>query len=283
VTAASPYGAASAQAAAAAIRRRLGDTATRPVVGIVLGSGLGGLAARVADAVTVPFADVPGFPRATVVGHAGALIGGTLAGRQVIALAGRFHMYEGHDAALAGFPVRVLHALGVRTLFVSNAAGGIRRTFTAGDLMLIRDHLNLMSRNPLVGALEPGDERFPDMSAAYDDVLARQLLGHAAALGIPLQEGVYGALLGPTYETPAEVRMLATLGADVVGMSTVPEVIVARALGMRVAGVSCVTNLASGISPHPLSHAEVLETTTLVASRFEALVERWIRDLEGEP
>ena len=280
MTGSSAYGAAAAKLAAASVRRRLGETAGQPVVGIVLGSGLGGLSTRVSDSVAVPFGDVPGFPRATVVGHAGALIGGTLGGRQVIALAGRFHMYEGHDAALAGFPVRVLHALGVRTLFVSNAAGGIRRTFRAGDLMLIRDHLNLMSRNPLVGALEPGDERFPDMSVAYDEELARQLLAHAAALDISLQEGVYGALLGPTYETPAEVRMLATLGADVVGMSTVPEVIVARALGMRVAGISCVTNLAAGISPHPLSHAEVLETTKIVAARFEALVERWVGELK---
>ena len=188
-------------------------------------------------------------------------------------------MYEGHDAALAGFPVRVLHALGVPVLFVSNAAGGIRRTFRAGDLMLIRDHLNLMFRNPLIGALEPGDTRFPDMSTPYDDDLCAQLRTHAAALGILLQEGVYAGLLGPTYETPAEVRMLATLGADAVGMSTVPEVIVARAIGMRVAGISCVTNLASGISPYPLSHAEVLETTTRVAAQFEALVERFVGGL----
>jgi len=277
VSAPSPFGAAAARAAAESIRRRIG-TAT-PVAGIVLGSGLGGLAGRIADAVALPFADVPGFPSATVVGHAGQLIGGTLAGRPVIALAGRFHMYEGHDAALAGFPVRVFHALGVRTLFVSNAAGGIRRTFRAGDLMLIRDHLNLMFRNPLVGALEPGDERFPDMSVPYDRALAQQLRDHASTLGISLQEGVYGGLLGPTYETPAEVRMLATLGADAVGMSTVPEVIVARTLGMRVAGVSCVTNLASGISSHPLSHAEVLEPTTTVAARFEALVERFVGGL----
>lgn len=279
MTAPSPYGAVAASVAADAIRRRIGTTA--PVAGIVLGSGLGGLAGRIADPIAVPFADVPGFPQATVVGHAGKLIGGTLAGRPVVALAGRFHMYEGHDAALAGFPVRALHALGARTLFVSNAAGGIRRTFRAGDLMLIRDHLNLMFRNPLIGAAERGDERFPDMSAPYDEALAQQLRDHAATLGIPLQEGVYGGLLGPTYETPAEVRMLATLGADAVGMSTVPEVIVARALGMRVAGISCVTNLASGISPHPLSHAEVLETTTMVASRFEALVERWVGGLDG--
>jgi purine-nucleoside phosphorylase len=272
------YGAAAARVAADAIRHRIGTTP--PVAGIVLGSGLGGLAGRIADPVSVPFADVPGFPSATVAGHAGKLIGGTLGGRPVVALAGRFHMYEGHAAALAGFPVRVFHALGATTLFVSNAAGGICRTFRAGDLMLIRDHLNLMFRNPLTGALEPGDERFPDMSAPYDEALGRQLRDHASALDIPLQEGVYGGLLGPTYETPAEVRMLATLGADAVGMSTVPEVIVARALGMRVAGISCITNLASGISPHPLSHAEVLETTTMVAARFEALVERWVRGLE---
>jgi purine-nucleoside phosphorylase len=277
VSAASRYGASAAAGAARALRGRIGSVT--PVAGIVLGSGLGGLAARIADPVAVPFADVPGFPPATVTGHAGEVIAGTLGGRPVVALAGRFHMYEGHDAALAGFPVRVLHALGARTLFVSNAAGGIRRTFRAGDLMVIRDHLNLMFRNPLTGAVEPGDERFPDMSAPYDEELARSLLDHAGALGIALQEGVYGGLLGPTYETPSEVRMLASLGADAVGMSTVPEVIVARALGMRVAGISCITNLAAGISPHRLSHAEVLETTTLVAERFETLVARWVEGL----
>jgi len=251
-----------------------------PAAAIILGSGLGGLAARITDPVAVPFADVPGFPTATVVGHAGKLIVGRLGGRHVVTLAGRFHMYEGHDATLAGFPVRVLHALGARTLFVSNAAGGIRRTFRPGDLMLIRDHLNLMFRSPLVGALEPGDIRFPDMSAPYDEALAQQLRDAASALGIPLVEGVYGGLLGPTYATPAEVRMLDVLGADAVGMSTVPEVIVARAIGMRVAGVSCITNLASGISPHPLSHAEVIETTNVVAERFESLVERWVAKID---
>ena len=274
---ASPYGAVAAARAAEAIRRRVGEV--RPVAAVVLGSGLGGLADRIANPVAVPFAEVPGFPSATIVGHAGKLIAGTLGGRPVVALAGRFHMYEGHDAALAGFPVRVLHALGARTLFVSNAAGGIRRTFQPGDLMLIRDHLNLMFRSPLVGALEPGDVRFPDMNAPYDESLAQQLRQHASALGFALQEGVYGGLLGPTYETPAEVHMLAILGADAVGMSTVPEVIVARAIGMRVAGISCITNLASGISPHPLSHAEVIETTTLVAERFESLVERFVGGL----
>jgi purine-nucleoside phosphorylase len=271
------FGAAAATRAADFIRSRVGGEA--PIAGIVLGSGLGGLAKRITESLSIPFADVPGFPTATVVGHAGKLVAGRLGGRRVIALAGRFHMYEGHPATLAGFPVRVLRALGAEVLFVSNAAGGIRRTFRAGDLMLIRDHLNLMFTNPLIGQVERGDERFPDMSDPYDAALASAIRGHAVALGIPLQEGVYGALLGPTYETPAEVRMLATLGADTVGMSTVPEVLVARAIGMHVAGISCVTNLASGISPQPLSHAEVLETTTLVAERFELLVERFVERL----
>ena len=273
------YGAAAAARAADVIRSRVGTI--DPVAGIILGSGLGGLAARVVDPVVIPFAEVPGFPSATVVGHAGKLMVGSLGGRRVVTLAGRFHMYEGHDAALTGFPVRVLHALGVRTLFVSNAAGGIRRTFRAGDLMLIRDHLNLMFRSPIVGALEPGDVRFPDMSEPYDAALAQLLRDVASELGVPLVDGVYGGLLGPTYETPAEVRMLGILGADAVGMSTVPEVIVARTLGMRVAGISCITNLASGISPHPLSHTEVIETTKLVADRFETLVERWVGALNG--
>ena len=273
----SPFGAAAAARAARVIRSRIGKA--EPIAGIILGSGLGGLVRRIDDSVVVPFADIPGFPPASVLGHAGALVAGELAGRRVVALAGRFHMYEGHEAALAGFPVRVLQALGARTLFVSNAAGGINRAFQPGDLMLIRDHINLMFRNPLIGAVEAGDERFPDMSMPYDDTLAVMLRMHAAALDIPLREGVYGALLGPTYETPAEVRMLETVGADAVGMSTVPEVIVARAVGLRVAGVSCITNLACGISEHPLSHAEVLETTQRVAERFESLVERFVAGL----
>ena len=278
MTDASPYGASAAARAAESIRRRVGDLAA-PTLGIILGSGLGGLAGRIEDAVAVPFGTVPGFPTATVIGHAGQVIAGRLAGRTVVALAGRFHMYEGHSAALAGFPVRVLHALGASTVFVSNAAGGIRPGLAPGDLMVVTDHLNLMFRNPLVGAPEPGDTRFPDMSEPYDRELVALLHAQSAALGFALREGVYGGLLGPTYETPAEVRMLATLGADAVGMSTVPEVVVARAIKMRVAGVSCITNLASGISPHPLSHAEVIETTALVASRFESLVERFVSAL----
>jgi purine-nucleoside phosphorylase len=278
VTDGSPYGVRAAAETAAAIRRRTG-TDDAPALGIVLGSGLGGLVKRIADARDVAFADVPGFPAASVVGHAGRVVVGTLGGRTVIALAGRFHMYEGHSAALAGFPVRVLHALGAGTLFVSNAAGGIRPTFRPGDLMVITDHLNLMFRNPLEGAVEPGDTRFPDMSEPYDRALASLLHREAATLGLELREGVYCGLLGPTYETPAEVRMLRILGADAVGMSTVPEVIVARALGMRVAGVSCITNFAAGTTNQPLSHAEVLETTALVATRFESLVERFVAAL----
>jgi purine-nucleoside phosphorylase len=276
--AAGAYGAEAAARAAEAVRERLGVRA--PACAIVLGSGLGDLAGDIADARRVPFGEVPGFPTATVAGHAGALIGGTLGGREVVALAGRFHMYEGHPAQLAGFPVRVVHALGARTLFVSNAAGGIRRTFAAGDLMLIADHLNLMFRNPLIGPLQPGDVRFPDMSDPYDAALRAVLRRVAAEQGIRLQEGVYAASLGPTYETPSETRMLERLGADATGMSTVPEVVVARAIGMRVAGVSCITNMASGIATHRLSHEEVLEVGREAGTRFRALVTGFVRALD---
>jgi purine-nucleoside phosphorylase len=274
---ASAHGAQAAVAAAAAVREAIGGglEAGEPVA-IVLGSGLGGLAEEVEGARRVAFRDVPGFPPASVAGHAGALVAGTLGGRSVVALAGRFHLYEGHAPTVTAFGVRVLHALGARTLFVSNAAGGIRRTLRPGDLMRIDDHVNLMWRNPLAGT---GEAALLDMSAPYDAGLAARLDDAARDLGLPLEVGVYAALPGPTYETPAEVRMLAHLGADAVGMSTVPEVIVARALGMRVAGVSCITNLAAGLSPAKLSHAEVLETTAAVAARFQSLVREFVRRL----
>jgi purine-nucleoside phosphorylase len=185
--------------------------------------------------------------------RAGRVVAGTLGGCDVVAFAGRFHLYEGHPPRLAALPVRLAHALGARTLFVSNAAGGIRRTFHPGDLMLIRDHINLMWRNPLIGPVGDGEERFPDMSEPYDAKLLALLREAALEVGLPVVEGVYAGLLGPSYETPAEVRMLERLGADAVGMSTIPEVLVARALGMRVAGVSCITNLAAGIAPTPLA------------------------------
>jgi purine-nucleoside phosphorylase len=268
------HGAAEARAAAGAIRDRLG--VRDPVVAIVLGSGLGALAERVTGATRVPYAAIPGFHAPSVAGHRGELIRGTLAGREVLLLAGRFHMYEGHDAQAAAFPVRVVRALGARRLFVSNAAGGVDPAFTPGDLMVITDHLNLQGRNPLEGPVQPGDERFPDMSEPYTRSL-RDLLDRAAAdTGVALRRGVYAGLLGPTYETLAEVRMLRSLGADAVGMSTVPEVIVAVAMGMEVAGVSCITNHAAGISQTPLSHAEVMEVGARAAERFCALVERWV-------
>jgi purine-nucleoside phosphorylase len=270
----SRFGAADAMKAASAIHARLagGLGGSPPVAGIILGSGLGGLARRIAEPTTIPFADIPGFPPATVVGHAGALLAGSLAGRPVLALAGRFHMYEGHGPRLAALPVRVLHALGARTLIVSNAAGGLRRTFRPGDLMLIDDHINLMFQNPLIGPVEGGEARFPDMSEPYDRELRASAREVGRDTGVPLQEGVYAALLGPSYETPAEVRMLERLGADAVGMSTVPEVIVARALGVRVLGVSCITNLACGLTPTPPSHEDVLAAAAEAGEQLERVV-----------
>lgn len=268
------YSAEAAQTAANAIRLRAGTH--QPTIGIILGSGLGGLAKKIGNAVRISFGDIPGFPEATVVGHEGTVLLGNLGGREVVALNGRFHMYEGHPAALAAFPVRVFHALGARELLVSNAAGGISSKLSVGDLMVISDHLNLMGANPLVGAMQEGDIRFPDMTDAYDAGFRRVLRNSAEQLGITLREGVYAGLLGPSYETPGEIKMLKILGADAVGMSTVPEVIVARALRMRVAGVSCITNAAAGVTGAALSHAEVLDTTNRVSARFEALVTEFL-------
>jgi purine-nucleoside phosphorylase len=272
------HGAEAAKAAAFTIRDRLGGD-MQPVAAIVLGSGLGELADRIENASRVRYADIPGFHATNIVGHKGELIRGTLGGREILALAGRFHMYEGHTARAAAFPVRVVHALGAKVLFVSNAAGGIRRTFKPGDLMVIEDHLNLMFQNPLIGALEPSDTRFPDMSAPYAPRLVQLLHEVGRASGVPLTSGVYAGLLGPTYETPAEVRMLERLGADAVGMSTVPETIVAAALGMEVAGVSLITNQAAGISATPLAHADVVEVGAKAGGRFAALVAEFVKQL----
>ena len=256
------------------LRGRIGSAAPR--LALVLGSGLGALADEIEQPVRIPFGEIPGFRVARVAGHTGALVSGRLEGVDVLALAGRVHMYEGWSAQEAGFPVRVAHALGARTLFVSNAAGAMNPRFQPGDLMAINDHMNLMWTNPLIGPVVEGDLRFPDMSEPYDRLLRAEM--HAAALEarIPLADGVYVGLMGPTYETPAEVRMLQRLGADAVGMSTVPEVIIARTLGMRVAGVSFITNAASGSTGAPLSHAEVLEVTARAGGRFRTLVRRWI-------
>lgn len=271
------YGADAARDAAEAVRTRL--KTTEPALAIILGSGLGGLVGDLEDAREMPYRDVPGFPATAVSGHSGTLHSGTIAGRDVIALSGRFHLYEGHPPALAGFPVRVLHALGARRLLVTNAAGGVRRTFQAGDLMIIADQMNLMWQNPLVGALEPGDVRFPDMSSPFDARLREKMRAAMLKSGVQPMEGVYAGLPGPAYETPAEVRMMERLGADAVGMSTVPEVIVARALGMDVVGVSLITNLACGLSMSPLSHHEVLETGTRVQAKFREVVQAFIASL----
>ena len=270
-------GKSAAREAAAAIRNRVGTE--QPAAALILGSGLAGLADRFEDATRVDYTAIPGFTVPSVVGHPGFLVAGTLGGRRAVALAGRFHVYEGYDATLAAFPARVLAALGAEVLFVSNASGGVRRTFRPGDLMVIADHVNLTGQNPLFGAVEPGDVRFPDMSDPYDPALRAALHRAGRRAQVALVEGVYGWALGPSYETPAEVRMFERIGLDAVGMSTVPEVIVARAAGMRVAGVSCVTNLACGISSTPVDHADVLAVTRQAAGRFEALVLEWMREV----
>lgn len=280
MTAQSQFGREAASIAADVIRAKAGSGPL--ALGITLGSGLGGLAGDIREAVVIPFAEIPGFPTATVIGHAGSVVVGMFAEKRIVALAGRFHMYEGHSPQLAAFPVRVMHALGARTYFASNAAGGIRKDLTAGDLMIIEDHLNLTGVNPLTGPVEINDDRFPDMTAPYDDDLRDLLKASAKKLGLPVKEGVYAWLPGPSFETKAEVRMLATLGADAVGMSTVPEVIVARAMGMRVAGMSCIANAASGIGVTPVLHSDVLEVTAKAAVGFQALVREFIAGLPPE-
>ena len=257
--------------AAAAVRDRLG--ARRPTVAVVAGSGLGFLADRLGDAVRIRYDEIPGFPQPTVLGHAGELVAGTLAGREVIVQSGRFHLYEGHPPAVVTFPVRVFAELGAGTLVVTNAAGGIRRTFAAGGIMLISDHINFTGLSPLTGPSLPGEERFPDMSDTYDPALRAAARDAARAAGIALEEGVYLGLLGPSYETPAEVRAFERWGADAVGMSTVLEVVAARARGMRCVGFSTVTNAAAGISPVKLSHAEVMEVANRVRDDLGRLVE----------
>jgi purine-nucleoside phosphorylase len=252
------------------LKDRLGSV---PEVAIVLGSGLGRLADRLEGARRIPYAEIPHFPSTTVVGHHGELVSGTLGGRPLLAQSGRFHLYEGHATGLVAMPVRVMAALGVGTLILTNAAGGIRRTFARGALMMIADHVNLTFRNPLTGPVLPGEERFPDMSEPYDAGLRTLAREVALSRKIPLHEGVYLQVLGPSYETPAEVRMAERMGADAIGMSTAVEVVAARALGMRCLAFSTITNPASGTTTERLNHAEVMEVAARVSGDLESLVE----------
>jgi purine-nucleoside phosphorylase len=269
------------QAAAAAVRARCGGRV--PQVGLILGSGLGAYAEKLTDggeAVAIDYADIPGFPRSHVVGHAGRLWLGRRRGASCVAMQGRVHMYEGHSAQTVSFPARVLIALGARVLIVTNAAGGLVPEWPPGTLMLIRDHIDLLRDHALRG---PNDERlgprFPDMTRAYAPELRDLVREVAARAQIAMQEGVYVAMPGPTYETPAEVRMLQTLGAHATGMSTVPEVVVANHMGARVIGISCITNKAAGITGDALSHEEVTETAARVRGTFERLLDEILAEL----
>jgi purine-nucleoside phosphorylase len=253
------------------VRERIGAA---PDVAVVLGSGLGAFADRLNATQALLYDTIPHWPPTGVVGHAGRLVTGRSGEKVVAALAGRAHAYEGHSQARVTFGVRVLALLGVRTLILTNAAGGINTAFAPGTLMVIDDHLNLTGSNPLIG---PNDERFgprfPDMTDAYDPGLRKSADQAAAALGIPIRHGLYAGLHGPSYETPAEIRYLRTIGADAVGMSTVPEVIVARHMGLRVLGISCITNPAAGVLPEPLRHDEVMEVAARVSGQFVSLLE----------
>ncbi|WP_100331473.1 purine-nucleoside phosphorylase [Bacillus xiapuensis] len=251
-----------------------------PKIGLILGSGLGVLANEIEKAVKVPYSDIPDFPISTVEGHAGQLVFGTLSGKEVVAMQGRFHFYEGYSFDQVTFPVRVMKALGVETLIVTNAAGGVNESFQPGDLMIIADHINMMGGNPLIG---PNDSRlgvrFPDMSEAYSKKLRQLAKDVAASIHLKVQEGVYVGNTGPAYETPAEVRLARTIGGDAVGMSTVPEVIVARHSGLEVLGISCISNMAAGILDQPLTHTEVIETTEKVRADFLRYVKEMIKTM----
>lgn len=259
--------------AADVLRERIGSA---PRLAIVLGSGLGSIEREITDPVSVPFEDVPGYPTAGVAGHAGRYVAGRWGGVDVLLQCGRFHIYEGHGAEVVAAPVRVAAALGVETLILTNAAGGVRPSLEAGDLVLVEDHLNMMFTSPLIGPVREGETRFPDMSEPYDPVLRRLALEVASEVGEKLEEGTYAALRGPQYETAAEVRMLARIGADVVGMSTVPEVLVARALGLRCLAFSVVANKAVGLREGPLSHEEVVEQGRVGGARLANVLTRLV-------
>lgn len=251
-----------------------------PKLGIILGSGLGAFADSLERSIAIDYRELPDFPTSSVHGHAGRLVLGYRGATPIVAMQGRVHFYEGYAPWQVAFPARVLGRLGIKHLTVTNAAGGINAGFKVGDLMAITDHLNLSGFNPLIGKnVEALGPRFPDMSHAYTPAALEVLRGSAQAEKVSLREGVYVSLSGPSYETPAEIRMLRTLGGDAVGMSTVPEVIVAAHMGIQVTGISCITNLAAGISKHKLSHDEVSETANLVTGTFQRLLGRFLDDL----
>ena len=258
----------------------LGKTKLRPKIALVLGSGLGGFADEFTNATRIPYANIPYFPRSTAVGHAGQLVIGSVESVDVVGMQGRVHLYEGYSARDVAFPIRVFARMGVKAAVLTNAAGGINKQFTQGRLVVISDHINLQGVNPLTG---PNDDRFgprfPDMSKAYEKQFRDLTLAEGRRLGINIGEGVYAALAGPSYETPAEIRYLRGIGADLVGMSTVPEVIAARHSDIRVLGISCVTNAAAGILDQPLDHKEVLETAERVKGQFIALLRAVIPDI----
>jgi purine-nucleoside phosphorylase len=244
-----------------------------PKIAMILGSGLGALADELSDRETIGYGDIPGFPVSAVEGHAGQLVAGHLEGQPVVVMQGRAHYYEGWTMEEVTFPIRVFARMGIETIIITNSAGGVNRAYSAGDLMIISDHINLTGENPLRGPNESRfGTRFPDMSFGYDPELRELAKQVAADLGIEVREGVYAGVAGPSYETPAEVRMIGILGGDAVGMSTVPEVIVANHCGMRVVGISCITNLAAGLSGQKLTHEEVKETADLVRQSFTSLV-----------
>jgi len=248
-----------------------------PQVGLILGSGLGVLADEIQDSVKIKYSDIPHFPVSTVEGHEGQFVIGTLKGKKVIAMQGRFHYYEGYSMQEITFPVRVLKAIGVEHLLLTNAAGGVNEAFSGGTLMLITDHINIMGVNPLLGKNEEElGPRFPDASSVYSPEFNQRILEEATTLNIDLKQGVYFYFTGPAYETPAEVRLAKTLGGDAVGMSTAPEALVAAHMGMKVTGISCITNMAAGIQKTALNHQEVVETANRVQSTFIKLVNRII-------
>jgi len=266
-----------AEAAAKFIKKK---TKLSPKIALVLGSGLGGFADEFANVTRIPYSKIPHFPRSTAIGHVGQLVVGTVEGVDVVGMQGRVHLYEGYSAKDVAFPVRVFARMGVKAVILTNAAGGIKKDFTQGRLVVISDHINLQGANPLLG---PNDDslgpRFPDMSHAYDKKFRELALAEGRRLGINLGEGVYAGLAGPSYETPAEIHYLRAIGADLVGMSTVPEVIAARHSGIRILGISCVTNAAAGVLDQPLDHKEVLETAERIKGQFIGLLRAVIPDI----